>query len=281
MEESKNMATYEAKESLQIFEEYQKKFAETIEHEKQRVRELAEQESADIIAQAEQKAKATAEKIVNQAERESASIGARSKELAVQIVGEVEQAAETMTQVKQQLEQEIEKAKERLMQETATIAEVISKAEKAITEVGSKINGEIEESLQVVTDLRQKLDEVAGTIEQMGGKENVEQTEAVTSDSASSPVSDDEPLMGTLELQVTPRGHTHSFERLEKALCRIPGVQILMRSSPNKEKDGLTIFIAKPTPLFSILKQKMVVESIVKDNKGIQVVLNDGDGWRG
>ncbi|MFC2062527.1 hypothetical protein ACFLS8_01060 [Chloroflexota bacterium] len=311
MEELKDIATTEAKESPSIFEEYARKFTEAVEHEKQRAKQRVEQESGDIIASAEKKAsaiiaeaeqhaKSIAEKTVSQAKKESAAIVAQSKELTEQIIGEVERFTSVMTQAKLQVKQEAEKAREGLQKDIAAVKEAANKAQTAITEVSRTVGAGIEESLRIVTEMKQTFLGSAGTAQQScdtksqsqdrqgppvvpttgDSVESVEQTEAVADDPAPSAVSKDETFVGTFELEITPPGPSAPFERLERAFSSIPGAQVLMGGSAYKEKNRLTVFFAKPVPLFGILKQRSLVESIVRNKKDIKVILNTSDIWR-
>ncbi len=280
MEETRNKVVNEVEESLGIFEEYKQKFTEAIEKEKERVRKQAEQESVDIIAAAEQKAQQITKETIREAENESDRILTRSRELAGQIISEVERFAEVVTKVKQEVEQEIE---------------------KAIDETRSRLEKDFEKSIRAITEVRQKLKQVTEAAEHETSeefepqgepadfvlattyerKEVVEPTAAEAHDSASQEVDDDKLFVGTLELDITPPGDSASLERLQKRLSQIPGLELLLVNDSADERTRITVFIAKPLPLLRTLKEMAPVRDAVKDKDGIQVVLQASDGWMG
>jgi len=301
MEEARDKVMNEVEETLGIFEEYKRKFTEAIEKEKERVRKQAEQESVDIVAAAEQKAQQIIKETIREAENESGRILTRSRELTGQIISEAERFAEVVTKVKQEVEQEIEKATQKIRQEADIVTEATHKAEKAISETRSRLEKDFEKSIRVITEVRQKLEQVTEVAEHETSeefepqgepvesvptttyerKEVVEPTAAEAHGSASREVDDDKLFVGTLELDITPPGDSASLERLQKRLSQIPGLELLLVNGSADERTRVTVFIAKPLPLLKTLKEMASVRDAVKDKDGIQVVLQASDGWMG
>lgn len=299
MEESKGKVMHEANETLEIFEEYKRRFTEAIEKEKERVRKQAEQESVGIIAEAEQKARQITEETMREAEQESARILTKSRELAEQTISEAERFAKAVTKVKQKVEQEIEKATEKVRQEADIVTQAIHKAEKTISEARNKLEDELEESVKVITEIRQKLEQVTEATEHEISKEFeyrgepaesvpaitcekeevVEPTAAEAHDSTSQEVDDDKLFVGTLELDIIPPGDSAPLERLQKCLAQVPGLELLLTNDSVGEKTKVTVFMAKPLPLLKTLKKMAPVKSAVKDKGSIQVFLETSDGW--
>ena len=299
MEESKGKVMHETNETVEIFEEYKRRFTEAIEKEKERVRKQAEQESVGIIAEAEQKARQIAEETIREAELESASILAQSRELAEQAINEAERFAKAVTKVKQKVAQEIEKATEKVRQEADIVTEAIHKAEKTISEARNKLESELEESIKVITEVQQKLEQVAEATEHETSKEvghlsePVESAPAITHekgeaveptvteahDSSSQEVGDDKLFVGTLELDIIPPGDSVPLARLQKCLSQIPGLELLLTNGSAGERTKVTVFVAKPLPLLETLKKMAPVKNAVKDKGNIQVVLETSDGW--
>ena len=300
MEEAKDQTVNEAEETLELFEEYKRKFTEAIEKEKQRVREQAEKESSNIIAEAEQQARQIGEKTIKQAEEEAVGIIAKSRVLAGQIVSEVGRFAEIVTDVKQKIKQESEKAQEKIGQEVNVVTTAIRSAEKTIGDARNKVEEELEKSATVIAEAKRKLEQVTNVVAHDTEQESqhrgepvgtvvaiTQQKEEVTeptivesSDSVSTKASDDKLFVGTLELSITPPGHPALLQRLQKCLSQIPGLEILLVNGPAGERTRVTIFIAKPIPLLHILKEMTLVKSAVKDKDGIQIVMQTSDGWK-
>jgi len=301
MEETRNKVVNEAEETLGIFEEYRQKFTEAIEKEKKRITEQTEQKSVDIIAAAEQKAQQIIKETIREAENESGRILTRSRELAAQIISEVERFAEVVTKVKQEVEQEIEKATQKIRQEADIVTEATHKAGKAIDETRSRLEKDFEKSIRVITEVGQKLKQVAevadhGTSEEFEPqgepvdfvpattherKEIIEPTAAEAHNATAREVDDDKLFVGTLELDITPSGDSVSLERLQKRLSQIPGLELLLVNGSADERTKITIFIARPLPLLRALKEMAPVRDAVKNKDGIQVVLQTSDGWLG
>lgn len=287
MEETRNKVMNEVEETLGIFEEYQRKFTEAIEKEKERVRKQTEQESIDIIAAAEQKAQQITKETIREAENESDRILRRSRELAGQIISEVERFAEVVTKVKQEVEQEIEKAAQKIRQEADIVTEAAHKAEKAINEISTRLEKDFEKSIRAITEVRQKLKQVTEAAEHETSEEfepqgePVEPTVAEVHDSTAREVDDNKLFVGTLELDITPPGDSASLERLQKRLSQIPGLELLLVNDSADQRTRITIFIAKPLPLIRTLKEMASVRDAVKNKDGIQVVLQASDGWMG
>ncbi len=287
MEEARNKVMNEVEETLGIFEEYQRKFTEAIEKEKERVRKQTEQESIDIIAAAEQKAQQITKETIREAENESDRILTRSRELAGQIISEVERFAEVVTKVKQEVEQEIEKAAQKIRQEADIVTEATHKAEKAIDETKSRLEKDFSKSFKVITEVGQKLrqvseaavHEISEEFEPQG--EPVEPAVAEVHDSTSREADDNKLFVGTLELDITPSGDSASLERLQKRLSQIQGLELLLVNDSADQRTRITVFIAKPLPLIRTLKEMASVRDAVKDKDGIQVVLQASDGWMG
>lgn len=301
MEETRNKVMNEVEETLGIFEEYQRKFTEAIEKEKERVRKQTEQESIDIIAAAEQKAQQITKETIREAENESDRILRRSRELAGQIISEVERFAEVVTKVKQEVEQEIEKAAQKIRQEADIVTEATHKAEKAINEISTRLEKDFEKSIRAITEVRQKLKQVTEAAEHETSeefepqgepvdfvlattyerKEAIEPTVAEVHDSTAREADDNKLFVGTLELDITPPGDSASLERLQKRLSQIPGLELLLVNDSADQRTRITIFIAKPLPLIRTLKEMASVRDAVKNKDGIQVVLQASDGWMG
>jgi F0F1-type ATP synthase membrane subunit b/b' len=299
MEEAKGKVMHEANETLEIFEEYKRRFTEAIEKEKERVRKQAEQESVGIIAEAEQKARQITEETMREAEQESARILTKSRELAEQTISEAERFAKAVTKVKQKVEQEIEKATEKVRQEADIVTQAIHKAEKTINETRNKLESELEESVKVITEVQQKLEQVTEATEHETSKEfehrdgSLESAPAITHgkgeavesavteahDSSSQEVGDDKLFVGTLELDIIPPGDSVPLTRLQKCLSQIPGLELLLTNGSAGERTKVTVFVAKPLPLLETLKKMAPVKNAVKDKGSIQVFLETSDGW--
>lgn len=299
MEEVRDKVTHEVEETLGIFEEYKQRFAEAIDKEKKRVRKQAEQESADVMAEAGQKAHQIAEKTIRAAEKESTRIITRSRELAEQIISETDRSAKSVTELKQKVEQEIEEAKGKVRQEAAVVAETTQKAEKTISEARNKVKHELEESVRAVAEIKQKLEQITEAAVHEAKKkferrdksvpsapaitreeeEIVEPIASLADDSGSQKADSNKLFMGTLELDITPPEESAPLQRLLKLLSQISGLQVLSVSGSAGEKRRVKIFIAKTLPLLSILKEMSPIKSATEDKKDIQVMLETGDGW--
>ena len=175
----------------------------------------------------------------------------------------------------------------------------IHKAEKTINEARNKLESELEESVKVITEVQQKLEQVTGATEHETGKESGHLSEPVESapantdekveaaepavteaqDSSSQEIGDDKLFVGTLELEIIPPGDSIPLTRLQKCLSQIPGLELLLTNGSAGERTKVTVFVAKPLPLLETLKKMAPVKNAVKDKGNIQVFLETSDGW--
>ena len=188
MEEMGNSTAQEAGEAISILEEYKQRFAHAIDREKERVREIAEQESlaiiteakeeseqiitaakeraakeakeeaAGIVTAAEQEAQQIADKRIIEAQKESAKIVSQSRELADQILNQAERLVEAATELKGKVKNDIDKVTEKLQREVDTFTEAKQKTERNIIEARKTVQKEFEESVGVITEAKQKLE---------------------------------------------------------------------------------------------------------------------------
>lgn len=211
MEEMGNSAVQEAGETTSILEEYKQKFAHAIERDKERLREIAEEESLAIITRAkeeseqiitaakeratkeakeeavgivtvaEQEAQQIADKRIIEVQKESAKIVSQSRELADQILNQAERLVEVATELKEKVKNDIDKVTEKLQREVDTFTEAKQKTERNIIEARKTVQKEFEESVGVITEAKQKLEQVIAAAEHETKKELEARSEPLAS----------------------------------------------------------------------------------------------------
>jgi dsDNA-specific endonuclease/ATPase MutS2 len=290
---------HEAEETLDTFYEYTRKLVESLQQEKEKVRMQALQESRNIIEQAEHKARQIYVRAMQDAARESSEILTKSRELAKLIVSEAERFTKAVTKLEQNTEQEIEAAKVKVRQEADVIAEAVYEGEKSIGDAKDKLKNEFEESVRVVTEIRQKLEQATKAAESKTEKEITRPAEPVKQSTAiprdrekvaettkaevherSTERHNYEPIVGTMALDVSSKDSVQ-LERFQKYLTKIRNLEVSPLDNAAKGKIRITVFASEPLPLLSMLNEMALVKSAVPDKDCIRVILEESDLWRG
>jgi hypothetical protein len=289
----------EAEETLDTFYEYTRKLVDSLQQEKEKVRMQALQESRNIIEQAEQKARQIYVRAMQDAARESSGILTKSRELAKLIVSEAERFTKAVNELEQNTEQEIEAAKVKVRKEANIIVEAVYEGEKSIGDAKDKLKNEFEESVRVITEIRQKLEQATKAAEGKPEKEVTRPAEPVKQSTAAprdkervvEPARTEvnersierhnyEPAVGTIALEVYSKDPIQ-FERFQKYFSKIRNLEVSLVENTAKDKIKITVFVSEPLPLLSMLNEMALVKSAVPDKDCIRVVLEESDLWRG
>jgi hypothetical protein len=206
---------------------------------------------------------------------------------------EAERSARALSELKQTTERDMAEAKEKVKQRAETAIEVTRRAEKIISEARNKMQEELEESARIITGVSQSLEEIINATEYVTEKELENQGEPVRSTAATSeekaeatepivPVRDmsasqeadgGKVYQGTLELDISPPETSVHLGRLLKHLREVAGLEVLLVGNSGDKKTQVTVFVGKPLPLVSILKEIPPVKSVIEKDNNIQVVL--------
>jgi hypothetical protein len=100
----------------------------------------------------------------------------------------------------------------------------------------------------------------------------------VEGDFASREMDDGKLYHGTLELDIPPPVDSIHLGRFLKHLREVPDLQLLLVGDSAGKKTRVTVFIGKPLPLLSVLKEMTPVKSVVERENSIQVVLETSTG---
>ena len=190
MVESKTDVKSNALRDVTGFDELKQRFLETLESERERIREQAERESASIITKAEQEAKRIAAEIamraeeeskriitearkraehiaeerIKQAEGESSSITAAVIDLLGQTVKEAERLASDASLLRQKLESELKNAQKRARQEAKAVTAAEQKADNIVVEAKGELPRNIVEPVAAVTERKPDSTKASGVI---------------------------------------------------------------------------------------------------------------------
>ena len=296
--------TYKTADDVQglpeIIGESQRKIVEAFEQVSKTVIEKAENESANIIDEAKHQAQQIAEETIAEAREESASIIAKSKMLAQEITTETERYTSIISDLKQDLDQEITLIIEKIRHDVDLLCKAAEKCEGTISEAGSKMQGQFEEYLKAIGDIKHKLEDITESTEYEpngvleGLLEPVPRATPTLSEGqgtiepmTSSQVSmaetsmSDELFAGKVEIDITPPGNSEPLSRVLNFLSRTPNLQVLYPDGSIGQDSKVTVFVEKPLPLLRILGELASVKEAANHDKGIQLVLEMSNIWRG
>ena len=97
----------------QVLDDYSRKFLSFIQQEKERIRKQAFQESEKLLAEAEKKGRLAYDEAIQQANRESALVLARSKDQAKHVAAEADRLLQAVVELKDKTQQDIEEIRTR------------------------------------------------------------------------------------------------------------------------------------------------------------------------
>jgi len=278
----------------QVLDDYSRKFLSFIQQEKERIRKQSLQESEKLLAEAEKKSRLAYDEAIQQANRESASVLARSKDQAKQVAAEADRLLQAVIDLKEKTRRDVEEIRTRLQQEADALVESIQQNNKVMAESRAALAREFEASEAAIEEALQGLKSTTknATPEPQATTQVVETTNAkASSESATtkgSPKQQDEStkrqgeksFVGTLNFDIE-KGSAALYRRFKESLSRIPGLEISMADDSSKDKARIVAFASRPILLMNILHQMSLVRTATADKGTIEVVLQETDRWVG
>jgi vacuolar-type H+-ATPase subunit H len=266
----------------------------------EQAKKQAEKEAAQIIGEANRRAKQIAEKAAANAEKAQYAILTESRAIAKETTTNIEQLTDALVT----MQEDVDDLVGVLGEQAHALSETANKLETAMSDTIEKTHREIDARLQVIRELNQRFKRVVeGThrdgekeVEHTGKdkdkelglvsserKEPIAQPAVSAAQSTVSPPSDeDRQFLGTVELVIIS---PNSPELRRKFLNCLPAAAGLdLQGSPESvgKKRTQSVYLPKPVPLVKILRQMAMVKSANEDGRGIiEIVLEAVDQWRG
>ncbi len=275
----------------QVLDDYSRKFLSFIQQEKERIRKQALQESDKLLADAEKKSRAAYDEAMQQANRDSSLLLARSREQANHVVVEAERLYRTVVELRDKTEREIDEARARLQREAEALIESLQQDDKTTAESMAAIARDFEDSAAAIAQALQSLKpasknvsiQTAPPAEQPKPKEPTEPPPSkpqAKQQEDNSKKQGDKSFIGTINFEID-KGSAALYRRFKEAISRIPGLEISMSEDSSKDKAKIVAFASRPILLMNVLHQMSLVKSAVADKGTIEVALQETDRWVG
>ncbi len=278
----------------QVLDDYSRKFLSFIQQEKERIRKQSLQESEKLIAEAERKGRLAYDEAIQQANRDSAAVLARSKDQAKHVAAEADRLLQAVVELKEKAQQDVEEIRTRLQQEADALVESIQHNNRVMAESRAALATEFEASAAAIAQAIQGLRSTTKNPapEPPTETQAVEATNAKASSEqpatkGASKQQDDaarrqgeKSFVGTLSFDIE-KGSAALYRRFKEALSRIPGLEISMADDSSKDKARIVAFASRPILLMNILHQMSLVRTATADKGTIEVVLQETDRWVG
>jgi hypothetical protein len=275
----------------QVLDDYSRRLLGFIQQEKEKVRKQARDESARVLADAQNRGQLAYEQIVKDANAEAERVTASTREHANQITGEMQRLLQSMVELREKTQKDVDDIRNRLQLEAASVVESIRRTDKAIADSKAKLAKEFEASASSLTQAMQGLRIEPRPRPAPERPQNTDPQEEVgedEADTAASPTRSEEyskkhnekAFSGTINLEIE-KGSSALLKRFKEALSKVPGLEISATDDYSKDRARVVAFASRPIILMNILNQMALVKSVVVDKSAIQIVLQDPDRWVG
>ena len=225
----------------------------------------AQQEAKQIIQEAERKASAEEIRYINEsrqeAEQEANKILAESKKEAEWIIGEA-----------------LEQREKRNSEFINKLLIEFDKFSRVINEARQKFQQNVKILQNATGTDSEHLSEVATQMGLDEGKSEVDEHMVQVEVSPTNAEADSTKFYrGEIELDIESSGGFGQVGRFTERLRRVPNVKLTSLGSCVQEITMVTITIAKPIPLISILKEMPIVDEVIEQDNSMKVVLKDSN----
>ncbi len=285
--------------------DYTRKFAAFIQHEKERVRKLALEDAEKITAEGERKAHAAYEKAMRDAGAESEAILAQARGSVEKMASEVGRLSEAIANLKEKVEKDIDDVAARLSRQGEAVAEALRKGEQVLEEARAKLQTNLETSATAIAELKEDL---SGQVAQVGATATAgppAETPAESrkdSTASAKPRETEEPaaakpaeaeakprestprrhaertFVGPLKIELY-RGNPALYRRFSEGLAKTPNLEISQIEDAIGDRMRMVVVASQPVPLLTIISQMNFVRSAVADEDRLKVVLHQTDRW--
>jgi len=300
MEQSSEMYTPHPEKKPEVFDDYRRLVMDTVDKMIEQAKKQAEKEAAQIIGEANRRAKQIAEKAGANAEKAQYAILTESRAIAKETTTNIEQLTDALVT----MQEDVDDLVGVLGEQAHALSETANKLETAMSDTIEKTHREIDARLQVIRELNQRFKRVVEGTHRDGEKE-VEHTGKdrdkelalassgrreqkgqpavlATQDTGSPPSDGDKQFSGALELVILSPNNPELRKKFLSCLPAAAGVDLQSPLESVGKKRTQTVYLPKPVPLVKILRQMTMVASVVENSAGtIEIVLETGDQWRG
>ncbi len=294
----------------EILNDYTRKFATFIQHEKDRVKKQAVEDAEKLAAEGERKARQAYEKAMRDARADSEALLAKTRGAVREMVDEVTRLSETIADLKQKVEKDINDIAARLNKQEEAVGEALRKGEQAISEASGRLQADLEASSTGVIALKESLLERVKELVPDGRSAAAEPpTQARASEGGASARSREAPesvaaarasegdgppkpregaprrhadrtFVGPLKIELY-NGNPGLYRRFSEGLAKTANLEISQIEDAMGDRMRMVVVAGQPLPLLSIISQMTFVRSAVADEDRLKVVLHQTDRWMG